>query len=247
MQPAIKHAARGFAATPYLHECISEQRRRDAARTSRSAAIYLPDGEPLKAGERVVQAEYAETLPLHRRARRGRAVRRAARRHPRRLHGEHGGFIRRKDLDRLQDRRARSRSAADYRGWKILGPPPPAASGVHIAQMLNILEGYDIGGLGFGTPETIHLSRRGPEDRLRRSRRGQRRSGFRRRAGRAADLEGLCRGAPPRHRSGAGAGAGAPASRSSKARTPRTSPSPTRSATSSRPRRPSTACSAPDS
>ena len=46
---------------------------------------------------------------------------------------------------------------ADYRGWQILGPPPPAASGVHIAQMLNILEGYDIAAIGFGTAETIHL------------------------------------------------------------------------------------------
>jgi gamma-glutamyltranspeptidase len=46
---------------------------------------------------------------------------------------------------------------ADYRGWAILGPPPPAASGVHIAQMLNILGGYDIAAKGFGTAETIHL------------------------------------------------------------------------------------------
>jgi gamma-glutamyltranspeptidase/glutathione hydrolase len=46
---------------------------------------------------------------------------------------------------------------ADYRGWEILGPPPPAASGVHIAQMLNILEGYDIAGTGFGTAQTIHF------------------------------------------------------------------------------------------
>ena len=44
-----------------------------------------------------------------------------------------------------------------YRGWEIVGPPPPAASGVHIAQMLNILEGYDIAGMGFGTVETLHL------------------------------------------------------------------------------------------
>src|SRR5512139_107648 len=61
MQPAIKHAARGFATTPYLHECISEsavEMRKDKP----IAAIYLPDGAPLKIGERVVQAEYAETL-----------------------------------------------------------------------------------------------------------------------------------------------------------------------------------------
>ena len=44
-----------------------------------------------------------------------------------------------------------------YRGHEILGPPPPASSGVHIAQMLNILEGYDIGALGFGSPDAVHL------------------------------------------------------------------------------------------
>jgi gamma-glutamyltranspeptidase/glutathione hydrolase len=27
MQPAIKHAARGFAATPYLSECVAESAR----------------------------------------------------------------------------------------------------------------------------------------------------------------------------------------------------------------------------
>src|ERR1700742_3983734 len=61
MQPAIKHAARGYAATPYLHECITDsvdEMRKDQA----IAAIYLPDGAPLKAGERVVQSDYAETL-----------------------------------------------------------------------------------------------------------------------------------------------------------------------------------------
>ena len=69
---------------------------------------------------------------------------------------KHGGFIARNDLAfyRTVERQP---IRADYRGWTILGPPPPAASGVHVAQMLNILEGYDIGALGFGTPETIHL------------------------------------------------------------------------------------------
>ncbi|NUR13573.1 MAG: gamma-glutamyltransferase [Bradyrhizobium sp.] len=154
MQPAIKHAARGYATTPYLHECISESA--DEMRKDKPiAAIYLPNGEPLRVGERVVQAEYADTL---------RYIA---------DHGEKalyegslgdilvnymentGGFIRRNDLARYETVE-RQPIRADYRGWTIFGPPPPAASGVHIAQMLNILEGYDIGGLGFGTSETIH-------------------------------------------------------------------------------------------
>jgi gamma-glutamyltranspeptidase / glutathione hydrolase len=155
MAPAIRHASRGFAATPYLHECIADGAA-EMLRDKPISAIYLPDGTPLKAGDRVVQSEYAETLTHIAR------------------HGEtalyqgplgdifvdymkaHGGFVSREDLasyktvERLPVR-------ADYRGWEILGPPPPAASGVHIVQMLNILEGYDIMGKGFGTAETIHL------------------------------------------------------------------------------------------
>jgi gamma-glutamyltranspeptidase/glutathione hydrolase len=61
MQPAIKHAARGYRATPYLHECIRDSAK-DMLKDKPIAAIYLPKGEPLKPGERVVQAEYAETL-----------------------------------------------------------------------------------------------------------------------------------------------------------------------------------------
>ncbi|SCB15434.1 gamma-glutamyltranspeptidase / glutathione hydrolase [Bradyrhizobium yuanmingense] len=154
LQPAIKHAARGYAATPYLHECISEcaiEMRKDKP----ISAIYLPNGEPLKVGERVIQAEYAETLRYI--AEQGETA----------LYEgplgdiladymeKTGGFIRRSDLAGYKTVE-RQPIRADYRGWTIFGPPPPAASGVHIAQMLNILEGYDIAGLGFGTPETIH-------------------------------------------------------------------------------------------
>ena len=67
-----------------------------------------------------------------------------------------GGFVSNKDLtDYRVIERAPIRGR--YRDWEIVGPPPPAASGVHITQMLNILEGYDIKSLGFGTVDTLHL------------------------------------------------------------------------------------------
>src|SRR3954466_5144552 len=51
MQPAIRHAARGFAVTPYLHDCM-----RDGggarARNKPIASIYMPNGVPLEAGAR---------------------------------------------------------------------------------------------------------------------------------------------------------------------------------------------------
>src|SRR4029077_1289202 len=59
MQPAVKHAARGFATTAYLSGCIAESAA-EMLKDKPIAAVFLPHGEPLKPGERVVQAEYAE-------------------------------------------------------------------------------------------------------------------------------------------------------------------------------------------
>jgi len=154
MQPAIRHAARGYPATPYLHECIADGAA-EMLKDKPISAIYLPKGTPLQAGERVIQSEYAETLSFI--AQHGEAAL---------YRGPLGdilvdymkanrGFIARDDLTAYKTVE-RSPIRADYRGWTILGPPPPAASGVHIAQMLNILEGYDIAASGFGTAETIH-------------------------------------------------------------------------------------------
>src|SRR6185312_8342631 len=67
-----------------------------------------------------------------------------------------GGYITRDDLARYRtvDRDA---LRGTYRGFDIVGPPPPSSGPLHIIQMLNILEGYDIGALGFGSADTLHL------------------------------------------------------------------------------------------
>ena len=44
-----------------------------------------------------------------------------------------------------------------YRGYDIASMPPPSSGGVHVVQMLNILEEYPIGFLGHNSAETIHL------------------------------------------------------------------------------------------
>jgi gamma-glutamyltranspeptidase/glutathione hydrolase len=155
MQPAIKHASQGFRATPYLHECITAAAP-DLALQKEIAAMLLPGGSPLKAGERLVQGDYAETLRL------------IAKEGPAALHGgpigdavaayvqKMGGALSRDDLTKYRTKeRAPIRST--YRGWELIMPPPPAASGVHITQMLNIMEAYDVRGMGFGSPELVHL------------------------------------------------------------------------------------------
>src|SRR5690606_36603937 len=61
IDPAIRHASRGFAVTPYLSSCI-EECAADLARDAEIARLYLPGGKPAPAGHRLVQSDYAGTL-----------------------------------------------------------------------------------------------------------------------------------------------------------------------------------------
>lgn len=155
LQPAIALAERGFIATPYLSNCIAGVAA-DLARDPGLAKLLLPGGERLAPGTRLVQPDYAASLNLI--ARDGPAALYAG---PlgKALAGfmaENGGLI---DEDDLASYRVAERDPirGSYRGYEIVGPPPPASSGVHVVQMLNILEGFDIGSLGFGSADAIHL------------------------------------------------------------------------------------------
>jgi gamma-glutamyltranspeptidase/glutathione hydrolase len=44
-----------------------------------------------------------------------------------------------------------------YRGYDIFSMPPPSSGGVHVIQLLNILEDYPIAFLGHNSADTIHL------------------------------------------------------------------------------------------
>ncbi len=155
MEPAIRHASRGFRVTAYLTECVADAAA-DMARDPEIAGLYLPDGAPIAPGTRLTTDEYAETL------------RSIAREGPDllytgalgTLYADHmarfGGYLTREDLTRYRtvDRDA---LRGTYRGFEIVGPPPPSSGPLHIIEMLNILEGHNVGALGFATADTLHL------------------------------------------------------------------------------------------
>jgi gamma-glutamyltranspeptidase/glutathione hydrolase len=43
-----------------------------------------------------------------------------------------------------------------YRGYDIVSMPPPSSGGVHVIEILNILEGFDLPKHGFNTADSIH-------------------------------------------------------------------------------------------
>ena len=153
--PAIRLAERGFEATPYLADCVSD-RAADLRRDPGLAALFLPGGAPLRAGARVVQPEYAETLRTIARDGEGALYSGALGDALVETMARTGGLVGREDLDRYEVVE-REPIRGSYRGFEILGPPPPASSGVHVVQMLNLLEGFDVGAMGFGSPDALHL------------------------------------------------------------------------------------------
>jgi gamma-glutamyltranspeptidase/glutathione hydrolase len=46
----------------------------------------------------------------------------------------------------------------DYRGWKIVSMPPPSSGGVHLIQMLNLIERFDLGAFGHNSADAIHVT-----------------------------------------------------------------------------------------
>ncbi len=155
MEPAIRFAARGFRASEYLHETIV-QMEDVIRRFPETAATYIPKGVVLHPGDRMDRSDYARTL---------RAI---SENGPDYLYngalGEivcdylsrNGGIITTQDLANYKTVH-RKPIRGEYRGYELFGPPPPSAAGVHITEMLNILEEFDIAGMGFGTADSIHL------------------------------------------------------------------------------------------
>lgn len=155
MEPAIRHAARGFRVTPYLSECVTDCAA-DMALDAEISRLYLPGGSPIAAGARLVTGDYADTLRSI--VKEGPSVlyTGALGRHYADHMARSGGYIATEDLTRYRTI-TREAVRGTYRGFEITGPPPPSSGPLHIIQMLNILEGFDIGALGFGSTDTLHL------------------------------------------------------------------------------------------
>jgi gamma-glutamyltranspeptidase/glutathione hydrolase len=70
---------------------------------------------------------------------------------------EHGGIVTAEDLQHYQAKR-RTPIVTTYREWSIVGFPPPSSGGIHVAQILNILENFNVGEIWRNDPAgLVHL------------------------------------------------------------------------------------------
>ncbi len=156
MTPAIRLAEKGFPVTAALVASLKEHKK-SLLRWPETAKIFFKSDSSLyEPGDLLVQKDLARSLKQI--AKEGpKAFYRGA--IAEKLAVEmtsHGGLITRKDLQNYRVVR-REPVRGTYRGYEIASMPPPSSGGVHLIQMLNILEGYPIRSLGAGSAKTLHL------------------------------------------------------------------------------------------
>ncbi|RZI56722.1 MAG: gamma-glutamyltransferase [Rubrivivax sp.] len=152
--PAIALADRGFALDQGdvdMFQTATKDFEADAA----SGAIFLNKGKPFQAGDKLVQKDLAKTLreigakgtdgfykgwvakALVESSQAGK------------------GILTQADLDQYRTRELPP-VECDYRGYHVVSAPPPSSGGVIICEMLNILEGYPLRQLGWGSAQGAH-------------------------------------------------------------------------------------------
>jgi gamma-glutamyltranspeptidase/glutathione hydrolase len=152
--PAIRYAQEGYVleqGDADMLQVAAADLRKDAP----SAAIFLPKGEPVAPGQRLVQPDLARTL--QRISEQGAAgfyqgataaalvaASRAG-----------GGLITQADLDQYSTRELKP-VECDYRGHRVVSAPPPSSGGVIICEMLNVLEAYPLKDWGFRSAQAVH-------------------------------------------------------------------------------------------
>ena len=156
LAPAIRLADEGYAIDRGQAAALNARAKR-LRQWPASAAIFVkPDGTPWQAGDRLRQPDLAWSLRQI--AARGPAAfyRGAIAARLAADQAAHGGLIDRTDLIRY---RAVERAPVQgsYRGHTVLAMPPPSSGGVHLVQMLNMLEGDDLAALGHNGADGLHL------------------------------------------------------------------------------------------
>ncbi|WP_425600245.1 gamma-glutamyltransferase [Lysobacter arenosi] len=142
LAPAIRIAREGFEVYPRLERGYGS-RREVMERYRGTREVFLADGSPLKAGEILKQPDLARTLELL-----------ADKGFDGFYHGEvaakllaavkeEGGQWR---ADELAGYRVKEREPLhfQYRDWTVTTAPPPSSGGVALAEMLQMLSGWDL-------------------------------------------------------------------------------------------------------
>lgn len=154
--PAIKLAREGFVIPERFSKGLIQREERLRKWESSAKVFYKADGAFYATGEVFKQPDLADTL--QRIAEQG-------------VDGFYKGVTAQLVVDEMQrhdgmmtlddltayEAKVREPVKGTYRGHDIYSMSPPSSGGAHIVQILNTLEGYDIGAYGHNSADSMHL------------------------------------------------------------------------------------------
>jgi gamma-glutamyltranspeptidase / glutathione hydrolase len=151
--PAIKLAREGFVLAYEDARDLKEDEY--LGEFPESKRIFLRNGNYYKPGELFKQPELARTLDRIAKDPDDFYHGAMARELAAAIH-KGGGLVSAEDLANYEVKE-REPVRGSYRGYEVIGAPPPSSGGVALIEILNILEGYDLAKLGNRSADSIHL------------------------------------------------------------------------------------------
>ncbi len=148
--PAVRLASGGFEVGPHLSRSLTSSK--DIEVTS----WFFASGATIKEGQQFRNPALAKTLTQWAKTRgtylnRGEGAKAVLRRVE-----AAGGILTAEDLADVRPVE-REPVVVEYRGYTLITMPPPSSGGVALAQMLRVLEGYDLAALGHNSSDYLHL------------------------------------------------------------------------------------------
>ncbi len=154
MAPAIKLAEEGFTLNQGDVDIMNTSTKAFAEQPN-VAAIFLHDGKPWTVGDTFVQKNLAATLKQISAAGPDAFYKGPLADALVDANGKNGGILSKDDLAKYNVEEL-DPIRCNYRGFDLISSPPPSSGGTAICEILNILKGYDMAGLGFHSAAGVH-------------------------------------------------------------------------------------------
>ncbi len=154
--PAIQLAERGFSISYGFARVLNIFHDFFINDNGAKAVFIKKNGEPWRAGDKLVQRDLARTLKLISRKGRAGFYEGKTAQLIKRERAEGNGFITKDDLDNYRSV-YRTVVTKNFKDLDIVSMGPPSSGGVLLIQMLNMLEQYPLDTLGWNSSDYIHL------------------------------------------------------------------------------------------
>ena len=169
--PAIEYAEKGYPIDQMLAQSI-DRGKNNLGKYPTTAKIFLPNGQPLKAGELLKNPDYAATLrklvdaekqALAKKATRSQAIKAAFDRFYKgdiaqefeRFFKENGGLLTAADLAAYQPQWTEPLRTT-YRGYDVFSNPSTSRGGFEVLMRANLVERFNLASYGSGSPQAMH-------------------------------------------------------------------------------------------